>query len=264
MHPRLAVPLSEAPNHRARSLFFALLDREWPALKESLIEQVWPVYRTCWRESIDGFKDPPAHGMVRIKFPSVDDRVFVAPQAVWSWSKLQNSETCVELRRAVAAWGLTAGRGLRDGWLLESALVTLRNYPLQQTLCSRGFFWEYAHPGPRAYEAFAPSFRGPKLNAVWLPDDEYEYHFGTWKQFQQRMRNHFERELSRYHKNMMAQWGLRKGNHRSYAQWTIARLSGLTWAQVVKRYPMLERYSDGEAQAKKRVREFSSEIGLTL
>ena len=78
------------------------------------------------------------------------------------------------------------------------------------------------------------------------------------------MRNQFERELSRYRKGMITHWGLHKGKHVDYARWTIARLSGLTWRKVVARYPELQEYADGEAQAKKRVREFAGEIGLTL
>ena len=255
-------PLSKDPNHRARRLFFELLDREWPALKESLIKQVWPVYRTCWQGLPNGFKNPPAPGTVRIQYPEVDDRVFVAPRAVWKWSELRDSEQCIELRLALTAWALSAGRGLRDGWVLESALKSLSHLPLQKMPAPREFYWDYAAPKTQKGDPFAPNFRGPILDALWLP--EYESRFGTWEQFENRMRNHFERELSRYRKKMIGQWSLSKGNHRNYAQWTIARLSGLTWAQVVKRYSALGKYSDGIVQAKKRVREFSSEIGLDL
>jgi hypothetical protein len=78
------------------------------------------------------------------------------------------------------------------------------------------------------------------------------------------MLSQFKKELSRYRKSIMSHWGLNKMKHVAYARWTIARVSGLSWRKIVARYPELQVYVDGEAQAKKRVREFALEIGLTL
>jgi hypothetical protein len=280
MPPKIVVPLNEEPNHEARLLFCVHLDEEWPALKESLIEKVWPAYRACWRQSAtDIGASWPARGHVRIKFPD-DDCAFVAPQAVWSWSRLQHSRSCTDLRYAVSRWGSTAGRGLHYDWLLESALVSLGQYSPSQNKPKHParlivgatrrapFMWRYGHQvHSRGWGLnFEPKFVGTIAHpeqepARWLPRDEW--YFGTWEQFKRRMQNQFDRELSRYRKNVVTHWGLNKGLHVNYARWTIARLSGLTWREVVARYCELQRYSDGETQAKKRVREFAAEIEIS-
>ena len=264
------VPLVKEPNHEARLLFFAYLDEQWPALKQSLIEKVWPAYRACWRQSATdiGTSWPP-RGHVRTEFPG-DDCAFVAPQAVWSWSHLQHSRSCSDLRRAVSGWGSTAGRGLHYDWLLESALVSLGQYSPSQDKPKHTapFLWRYGHQfHSRGWGlTFEPKFVGTMMHpeqepARWLP--RHESYFGTWEQFKRRMRNQLERELSRYRKGVVTHWGLNKGQHVNYARWTIARLSGLAWPEVVARFPELQKYTEGETQAKKRVREFAAEIEIS-
>jgi hypothetical protein len=75
------------------------------------------------------------------------------------------------------------------------------------------------------------------------------------------MRNQFERQLSRYCKEVVKHWSVPTGRrHVDHARWTIARLSGLTWQQVIDRFPDLKRYSEPETQVKKLVRAFMAEL----
>lgn len=286
MHPQIVDPHIEQPNYEARVLFFEHLDTEWPSLKDSLLEKVWPAYRACWRPSRPDLQWPPP-GHVRQKFAH-DDLAFVAPLAVRDWPRLMRSRRCADLRHALSEWGSMVKLG--NDWFLASALVTLGQFsPSQDTpkhparaaglLLSKAigastytapFAWRYHREfhGRHWGLPFEPKFGGtiahPDEPARWLPGRHDEWYFGSWEQFERRMRNQFERELSRYRKGMFTHWGLNKGKHVDYARWTIARLSGLTWRKVVARYPELQEYVDGEAQAKKRVREFAGEIGLTL
>jgi hypothetical protein len=286
MHPQIVGPQANQPNYEARVLFFEYLDAEWPSLKESLLEAVWPSYRACWTScSLDDLPWPP-RGYIRTKFHG-EACAFVAPQAVRDWPKLMRSHRCRELRHALRRWG--AAVEISSDWFLASALLSLGQFSpgrekpehpprpagpelskaIGASSYTPAFEWRYHHEfhGRQWGFLFEPKLVGtiahPTEPARWLPHRQSEWYYGSWKQFEQRMRNQFESQLSHYHRSMLTHWGLNKGNHLSYARWTIARLSGLKWREVVARYPELQKYVDGEAQAKKRVREFTGEIGLT-
>jgi hypothetical protein len=284
MRPQHSVPSDLEPNHEARLLFFRLLNAEWPTLQQSLVAKVLPAYRACWREA-------PA-----TPFPR-RDRIrkggFEAPITICRWSKLRYSRRHVDLRRALYEWASEVGRGLQLDWILDSALATLEQYcptpPAYDsevlararatgdeklirfitTLSERDALpWRYGHQkyGGAWGAVFEPKFVGtiahPDEPPRWLPG--HDWYFGTMDQFRRRMRNQFERELSRYCRNINKHWSLTKGGHVRYARWTIARLSGLTWPQVIARFPELKKYSEPETQAKKRVREFLAELDPTL
>jgi hypothetical protein len=258
-------------------LFLSLLDSEWPELGKDLIEKVWPAYRACWREAAEYGR--PSDGRVSIRYPDEGSaplgwRNFAAPAAVWSFPLLRRSRVCADLRRALFDWAQSAGRGLRDDWLLESALVSLGQYPPSEK-APRLEFWRYSDPfhGRVHSPVFVPRFTGtrqhPNDDARWLPHPP-EY-YGTWTEFKRRMRSQFDAQLSEYRKVVMAQCGVEKGNYHHYARWTVARLSGLTWPEIVERYQLqrlpgkrLGGYTDGETQCKKGVRAFAAEIGVTL
>jgi len=287
MNPQIVGPQAKEPTFEARVLFFAHLDAEWPSLKESFLALVWPAYRACWRPwGLDDLPWPP-RGHIRQRFPG-DECAFIAPIAVRDWLCLVRSRRCAELRHALCGWGSSVG--LSDNWFLASALVSLGQFSPSQdepkhpprtagpslskaigaSTYTPPFEWRYCREfhGRQWGSPFEPKFAGtvahPDEPARWLTDRQHEWYFGSWEQFDRRMRNQFEKELSRYRKSMLTHWGLNKGNHVNYARWTIARLSGLKWREVVARYPRLQKYLDGEAQAKKRVHEFASEIGLNL
>jgi hypothetical protein len=288
MHPKIVVPPSEQPNYEARILFFAHLDAEWPALKESLFEKVWPPYRACWRQSHLDLQWAP-RGHIRQVFAG-DDCGFLAPLAVRDWPRLIRSRHCADLRHALFEWGSKGGIGIVDDWFLASALVTLGQFSpgrerpehrarsvdpllakaIGASSYTPSFSWRYhrefhgRHWGFSFKPKFVGTFTDPDDPAIWLPGRQHEWYYGRWEQFEGRMRNRFERELSRYRKSIVTHWGLNKGSYVNYTRWTIARLSGLTWGEVVARYPELQKYSEGETQAKKRVREFAGELGLTL
>ena len=267
MHPRIALPLEEQPNHEARLLFFSLLDAEWPALKESLIDTVWPAYRACWQHAPTD-TPWPRRGRIRKWFLSASKMAALeAPAAIGRWSNLRRNRNFSKLRRALLDW---AGSNsiLRRDWMLDSALATLGKCFGDRT-DNAAIWWRYGYQQNEAKWGltFEPKFVGtiahPEEAARWLP--EKESYFGTREQFERRMRNQFERELSRYCKGIMSHWGLNKGRHILYARWTVARLSGLTWRQVVARFPAeLDRYTEPVTHAKKQVRDFLKEIDPTL
>ena len=269
------------------------------------MEQVWPAYRACWQETKrDDFS--PARARIRVRmrwFPDgrTPGPTFEAPRSVWSVPHLRQTRipACKNLWKALRIWSANAGRGVRDDWLLESALVSLTHYgpgdetptdpvfQLGEDKSSEQFFWRYTHQfhSSERIPSFTPHFTGgaldrkgrpwhPDAPAIWIPDREGLY--GSWKQFEQRMINQLKRQLSDYRKDLIAHHGLNKAGYRNYARWTIARLSGRTWPEIDERFGLsrgsvnsISRhsagvYSDGISQAKKRVREFASEIGLTL
>lgn len=278
--PKNSVPSSSEPNHAARLLFLRLLNGEWPALQKSLLTVVLPSYRDCWDTAPD------------TQWPKCD-RVrkdgFEAPLIIRHWSGLSRSRRHKDLRNALLRWAAQGGHLLRSEWMLESALATLDQYfPANETAVDsetlaraqdvgdknlevfgrEALPWRYGHQtyGAKWGAAFEPKFAGtiahPEEPARWLP--EHEWYFGTMEQFRRRMRNQFERELSKYCKEIAKHWSLNKSGHVNYARWTIARLSGLTWSEVIARFPELERYTEPETQVKKRVREFLSELDPTL
>jgi hypothetical protein len=248
MMNKSAVPRA-SPNHQGRLLFLSVLDQEWPELKTRLFEIVGPAYQQCWREWPDTSRQPPRGFVGR---QTSDGPGFIAPRAVWRWRKLLRSRKCGELRAAMQSWAATSGLGLVDEWLLESALITL-DYG------TSGPWRYYRFSYPHAWgSVFVPQLRDPQ----WLPG--YVWPYGTGDEFVRRMQNEFRRELSRYHKTVMAQWGISNQSTVEYARWTVVRLSGAPWSAVVGRFSSLQRYSEGETQAKKRVRQFAAEIALSL
>ena len=249
------VPPHGSPNHEGRVLFFSLLNQEWPELKIDLIDKVWPAYRQCWREWPDTSRRPP-RGFVGRHSP---DGAWMAPAALLDWNILVRSRVGAELRRAMNDWASGSGRGLVDAWLLDSALVSLHFYsPALEKPCATKAPWQYSYKF-RHSNRWGRMFQAQLTEPQWRPGDDW--YFGSWDQFERRMVNEFRRSLSAYRKAVMAEWGISKENAEMYARWTIARLSGLSWPEIVKRYS-LRRYSEGETQAKKRVKEFSAEIGL--
>lgn len=174
-------------------------------------------------------------------------------------------------------WGESAGLGIRDDWLIESALVTLGQFSPKLdspgTFQFRGvtypnFEWRYSEtfhsrvPSP----FFAPKFTGtechPEENARWLPPPHgEEWYYGTWEQFTRRMRKQFLRALTQYRRDVTAKWGFKESQIK-HAQWTIARLSGRRWQEIVKRSD-LNGYAQPYAEVQKRVNEFALGIGLS-
>ncbi len=251
MSPRRSVPATKEPSHEARLLFLRLLNAEWPALQESLLAQVLPaLQRVLAGSSGDSMA---ARGFVR-------KGGFEAPVTILRWSNLRRSPRYVDLHRALCKWASESGRGLQRDWILDSALATLeQDFPdghnpydsevLAQakatgdanlvrliTNPAKGALpWRYGHHryGKRWGAPFELKFLGtlahPEEAARWLPG--HDRYFGTKEQFQKRMRNQFERELSQYCREITRHWSLNKGRrHIDYARWTIARLSGLTLA----------------------------------
>jgi hypothetical protein len=279
------VPPDIEPNHQARLLFLRLLNSEWPGLQKSLVTRVLPAFRACWE------KAPATEWPERDRIRKAG---FEVPLTVLRWSKLRHSSRYVDLRNALCAWASESSGELQRDWMLDSALATLEQYcpsppePYDPEVLARAKMtgdeklirlitklsqrdalpWRYGHQiyGEKWGTAFDPKFAGtiarPEGPARWLPGDHG--YFGTEEQFRRRMRNQFERELSKYCGDMKKHWSLSKGGHVKYARWTIARLSGLTWPQVIARFPGTERYTEPETQVKKRVREFLAELDPTV
>jgi hypothetical protein len=274
------------PNQSGRILFLSRLAPEWPELQQNLLETVWPVYRLC-KPLIEANPEYDSTVWMRLirryGIPSVSRRTpnpqwfagfgyFLRPFELTSWSRLQASRRFASLRRAVTNWAQSSGRGIHDEWLVSAGLQSLNRLPPLLDSPIEQFYWESAGQHDHNWPVFSPNLKdrrghgqpcwvhssagGPAMQAA------VEAYHGTWDRFATEMRNQFERELSKYRKVIMTR-SISKGNAAAYANWTVARMAGLSWPQIAKRYG-LGRYSEGETQAKKRVREFASEIGLTL
>jgi hypothetical protein len=258
-------------NHSARKLFCSLLDEEWPDLKKSLIERVWPAYRSCWRTWEEWAEGDEPEDYARIRSNEGSDREswseevehgLIAPAAVSDLRKLSHSKPCIDLWKAFIAWA--DANAIRDEWMLQTALATLRrtlfSAPLAPDL--QQVVWDYDCP---FYDLWVPDL--PILYGTGPAHASGNSKFpdpGEWESWERRARREFENTLRELRKQFVAPWAVSHPNASAHCRWTIARLSGLTWSQVVMRFPEIGRYSEAIPEAKRRVRMFAKIIRLTL
>jgi hypothetical protein len=197
-----------------------------------------------------------------------DSHGFEAPNAITSWRRVQRSRKLASLRESLLRWASKSGQGIRDGWLIASALATLNQYsPRLQYPSECWERWVYhadEEPSERYSPSFAPTFAYRGRPAHWIPNHPKRY--GDTFAFNKAMQKQFNRQLSAYVKS--ATRGMYSpvcdDSSMDIARWTAARLSGMSWGQISSRYKLDEKYTEGETQAKKRVREFAADIGLTF
>src|SRR4051812_1320815 len=105
------------PPHGPRTLFLVLLDKEWPTLKQDLLDHVWPSYEKFCRP-LRGRLFPetvteksqmpvisPATGILtnRGNDPSRAG-VGTAPPSIDTWTELRACRNCAELHNSLSSW----------------------------------------------------------------------------------------------------------------------------------------------------------------
>ena len=171
------------------------------------------------------------------------------PQAIARWSTLRNSgnQNFKALIDALTEWGRRFD--VRDDWMFEVALGTLRRWdcPTPKMIWAPvwGLLTELSLP------LFSAKF-----------DQPYWSGWETRQQFEKRMLDQFKSQLRAYSGQTRKLYSQHRVALSADAEWTALFQRGESTERIARDYPSRRKYTG--AYVRKQVTSFAKEIGLTL
>jgi hypothetical protein len=207
---------SEVIEYGSRLAFIWSLGETYPELLTTLREQVFMPYLPHWGCLREGAPQA-SHGQ--------------ALNALTQWAERFN---------------------IRDAWLMEACVVTIRNW-----VSGGKFDGRWSCDTPLKIRPFNPTFAG----AGWLP-------VGLWsmarEKFRQEMTARFNDQLGAYLDAVELEWGAGKDQLEEHAKWTALRFRGLNYEEIARRCRLAPQSKDQHEAVRKAVHRFAKRIALTL
>jgi hypothetical protein len=213
-------------NFAARFEYLGAIEAHWPDVLESLHNQTFPVYQTCWERNPNN----------------------TALQTLSGLSKASKQAGAKEFRKvewAVQKWA--KAYDFRDEWMWDASVQTMYRWVHQERIAK----WTYL-PAELDNPRFEAQF------GYWIP------FYSTWPEFKRMEDEIYRRELAKYRAAVRKRWGEGQPQLGQHALWTVLWQRGKSPEAIRLQHFRTTGKRVSLANIQLRVHAFATSAGLSL